>query len=101
MGNMALKVSGPQFLSIAYRSCLRNTRPKFGSSMGKDGCGCFPRIGKRAPAFSASFIENRHVVEVLRDHGVSCTERLFGNCQRALVEALRFTVPALVSIHVG
>ena len=67
--------------------------------MGKDGSGCLPRIGKRAPAFTATFIEDRHVVEGPRHAGVSCTERLFGNCQRALVEALRLTVSALVSMR--
>src|SRR6516164_768001 len=97
---MAQKIAGAPFHQTVFRPRVWSTR-RFGSSMGKDGSGCLPRIGKRAPAFTATFIEDRYVVEGPRHAGVSCTERLFGNCQRALVEPFRFTVPALVSIHIG
>jgi hypothetical protein len=69
--------------------------------MGKDGSGCLPRIGKRAPAFSASLIEHCHVVEAPSHLGVARTERCFADDQRARVEPLRLPILALVSIHVS
>jgi len=42
---------------------------------------------KRAPAFTASFIEDRHVVEVPSHLGVARTERLLADGQRALEES--------------
>lgn len=47
--------------------------------MGKDGSGCPPRIGKRSPNFTASFIEDRHVVEAPSHTGVTRTERFLAD----------------------
>ena len=69
--------------------------------MGKDGSGCLPRIGKRAPTFTASFVEDRQVVESLRHGGVVRTERVLADDQRSLVEPLRLPVLTLASIHEG
>jgi len=69
--------------------------------MGKDGSGRLPRKGKRAPAFTASFIEECHVVEGQSHLRVTRTERLLADDQRALVQPLRLPIVALVSIHVS
>ena len=45
------------------------------------------RVRQAAPAFTASFIEDRHVVEVPSHLGVARTERLLADGQRALEES--------------
>src|SRR4051812_14044925 len=97
---MALKVAGAPSHQTAYRPRLRSTR-RFSSSMGKDGSGCLPRIGKRAPAFTASCIEDRQGVEARSHVGVVRTERCFADDQRALEEPLSLAVLALVSINIA
>ena len=74
--------------------------------MGEDGSGCPTRIGKRAAAFTASFIESRQVVENpsycwMTRADCLVADRFLANCQRAFVEPFRLTVLALVSMHVG
>src|SRR5262249_46484627 len=69
--------------------------------MGKDGRGCLPRIGKRAPAFTATFIEDRHVVEGPGHVGMARAECLLVDRQRALVQPLSLAVLALPPIHDG
>jgi hypothetical protein len=69
--------------------------------MGKDGSGRVPRIGKRAPAFTASFIEERHVVKAPSHVRVTRTERLLADDQRALEEVFRLPILALRSMYVG
>src|SRR6516165_11876068 len=95
---MAQKIAGAPFHQTVFRPRVWTTR-RFGSSMGKNGSGCLPRIGKRASAFTATFIEDRHVVEGPRHVGMACAERLLPDRQCALEERLRLAVLALVSIN--
>src|SRR6516165_5906786 len=67
--------------------------------MDKNGSSCLPRIGKRASAFTATFIEDRHVVEGPRHVGMARAERLLPDHQCALEERLRLFVLALAPIH--
>src|SRR4051795_13063668 len=67
--------------------------------MSKDGSGCLPRIGKRAPAFTTTFIEDRHVVEGPRHVGMARAERMLPDCQCSLEERLSLFVFALVLIN--
>src|SRR6516162_11780807 len=97
---MALKVTGARFHWAAYRLRLWSAH-RFGSSMGKDGRGCLPRIGKRAPAFTATLIEDRHVVEGPGHVGMARAECLLVDHQRALVQPLSLAVLALPPIHDG
>src|SRR6516162_9080864 len=97
---MAQKIAGAPFHQTVFRPRVWSTR-RFGSSMSKDGSGCLPRIGKRAPAFTASFIEDRHVVEGPGHVRVVRTERFFLDRQRALVQPLRLAVLPLPPIHDG
>src|SRR5260221_14085520 len=96
---MALKVTGAPFNETHCRPSLWSTR-RFGSPMFKDGSGCLPRIGKRASAFTATFIEDRHVVEGPRHVGMARAERLLPDRQCALEEHLRLFVLTLVSEHI-
>src|SRR6516165_11705816 len=96
---MAQKIAGAPFHQTVFRPRVWSTR-RFGSSMRKDGSGCLPRIGKRAPAFTASFIEDRHVVESPAHVGVVRTERFFLDRQRALVQPLSLAVLALPPIKI-
>src|SRR5262245_19562646 len=68
--------------------------------MGKNGSSCLARIGKRAPAFTASFVKDSHVVEGPRHVGMARAERLLADDQRALIEPLRLAVLTLVSKHI-
>jgi hypothetical protein len=97
---MAPKVTRAPFHQTAYRPRLWSTR-RFGGSMGKNGRGRLPRIGKCAPAFTASLIEDRQVGEGPRHVGMARAERLLTDRQCALEEPLRLFVLALVSIHEG
>src|SRR6516165_5219946 len=67
--------------------------------MDKNGSSCLPRIGKRASVFTATFIEDRHVVEGPRHVGMARAERLLPDRQCAVEEPLRLHVLALVSIN--